>query len=376
MSELPLFVDGRTQLFAVDAAHAAGALHWPVPLQVPPPVHDVPLGAYRQAPVELQLPVVPHPPASVHELEQQNPPPQSRLKHWLFALQAKPAGFCVGAQLPFEHVWLTGQTLRQLPQWLLSLCVLTQALPHNVCPPGQATHCPAWQLLLAQFEFEVQAVPTAQFEVQAEQAPLVHTVPLAQALPQAPQLLLSVLVLVHVPLQLVVPPGHVAHTPPVQTPLWQVAAVVQADPTWPEHAPPAQAKPLAQVVPQSPQFDGSVLRVSQNKPHLVPVQVSVSPAAFILYSTSRFASAPSYVPAWPTPNGPCGAQVEPVRRIDWRVAPAAKVNTMGPVSDQYAPGVRTRSWPLVPSVKRNTAAGHPEGVGVLAVTAIRRTVIG
>jgi hypothetical protein len=52
-------------------------------------------------------------------------------------------------------------------------------------------------------------------------------------------------------------------------------------------------------------------------------QVSVSPAAIILYSTSMFASAPVF-----------DAQVEPMRRVDCRVAPAANVITMGPESDQ------------------------------------------
>jgi hypothetical protein len=69
------------------------------------------------------------------------------------------------------------------------------------------------------------------------------------------------------------------------------------------------------------------------------------------------------------------AQVEPVRSDALRVAPAANVMTMGPLSDQYCPGVRTRSSPLAPSVKRNTAAGQAASVGVLAEAAMRNTVM-
>jgi hypothetical protein len=116
----------------------------------------------------------------------------------------------------------------------------------------------------------------------------------------------------------------VEQTPELQTPLWQPVPVVQDDPIAPAQALPVHANPLAQALPQAPQFAGSAVVVSQNVPQSVPEpQVSVSPAAPILYSTSRFASAPVFE-----------AQVEPVRRIDWRVAPAAKVISIGPVSDQ------------------------------------------
>src|SRR5450631_4257294 len=122
--------------------------------------------------------------------------------------------------------------------------------------------------------------------------------------------------------------------------------------------------PLAHAAPQLPQFEGSDEDVVQMPPHDVPEQESVSPLACILYSTSRFASAPVFE-----------GHVEPVRSEACNVEPAAKVNTMGPPSDQYCAGVSTRSCPLVPSVKRNTAAGQPDAVGVLAVAAMRKTVI-
>ena len=97
------------------------------------------------------------------------------------------------------------------------------------------------------------------------------------------------------------------HAPFTQKPLWQLGPDVQADPfPAPTHAPFAHANPLAQAVPQAPQLEGSEAVLSQYVPQSVPVQVSVSPAAPILYSTSRFTSAPVFV-----------AQAEPVRIIDW-----------------------------------------------------------
>jgi hypothetical protein len=142
---------------------------------------------------------------------------------------------------------------------------------------------------------------------------------------------------------------------------------VIVDPPPEPQAPLVQGTPLVHTVPQAPQLEGSDEGVVQKMPHnaLGLAQVSVSPVACILYSTSRFASAPVVE-----------AQVEPVRNEACRVAPAAKVRTMGPLSAQYCPGVSTRSCPPVAlSVKRNTAGGQPAAVGVLAVAAMRNTVI-
>ena len=191
--------------------------------------------------------------------------------------------------------------------------------------------------------------------------------PAAQVVPHAPQLLGSVAVLVQVPLHDTCPGAHALQAPPEQFPLWQVEPVVHALPA----GAPAQALlvhgcPGAHALPQPPQLEGSEVVVSQYPAHSVPApQVSVSPAACILYSTRRLASAPVFE-----------GHVEPVRSDAVRVAPAANVMTIGPLSDQYCPGVRTRSWPLVPSVKRKTAAGQPSAVGVLALAAMRKTVIG
>lgn len=167
-------------------------------------------------------------------------------------------------------------------------------------------------------------------QVTPQAPPEQASVPLAgdagHALPQAPQLFRSDCVLVQAPLQLVRPEAQGLHTLLTQNPLAQLAPEVQGVPVPPgTQAPLAHASPLGHAVPQAPQLDGSEAVLSQNVPQNVPVvaQVSVSPAAAILYSTRRFASAPVFA-----------AQVEPVRRMDWRVAPPAKVITMGPLSDQ------------------------------------------
>jgi hypothetical protein len=65
----------------------------------------------------------------------------------------------------------------------------------------------------------------------------------------------------------------------------------------------------------------------------------------------------------------------PVRSDAWSVAPAANNRETGPVSDQFWPVVKTRSWPVLPSVKRKTAGTQLGSVGVFAVMAIRSTVI-
>jgi hypothetical protein len=143
------------------------------------------------------------------------------------------------------------------------------------------------------------------------------------------------------------------------------AEVVQEIVPPPEpQVPPAQGTPLAQVVPQLPQLEGSEEDVVQKPPHDVPGQESVSPEACILYSTSKFASAPVFE-----------AHVEPVRKEACRTSPAANVITIAPVSDQLWPGVRTRSCPLVLFVRRKTAAGQAAPVAVFATAAMRKTVI-
>jgi hypothetical protein len=247
------------------------------------------------------------------------------------------------------------QAAPPVPHWAAEVEVI-QLMPVQQ-PVGQEV---ALQALLHPSELGGQYVPVFMqpqpqavyegiaLQVKPAQTPLVHTaepmpeVGPGQTTPHAPQLYGSVLVLVQVL------PQTVALQVEVQAPL-------------------VQGTPLEHAVPQLPQLEGSDEGVVQKMPHnaLGLAQVSLSPAACILYSTSRLASAPVV-----------DAQVEPVRSEADSVAPAAKVNTMGPLSDQYCPGVSTRSCPpVVPSVKRNTAAGQPAVVGVLAVAAMRNTVI-
>src|SRR5712675_2600038 len=98
--------------------------------------------------------------------------------------------------------------------------------------------------------------------------------------------------------------------------------------------PLAQGTPLPQTVPQAPQLAGSEVVIVQKVPQETRGlgQESVSPAACILYSTNRLASAPGVL-----------AHVDPVRSAACRVAPAAKVSEMEPVSDQNCPGANTKS---------------------------------
>lgn len=185
-------------------------------------------------------------------------------------------------------------------------------------------------------------------------------------MPHEPQLLGSFVKFLQVVPHNDSPDAHALQVPPTQDPLWQVVPVVHAVPA----GAPAQALlvhgcPGAHAVPQPPQLEGSEASVVQKPAHSIPGHVSVSPVACILYSTRRLASAPVLE-----------GQVEPVRSDACKFAPAPNVRTIGPLSDQYCPGVSIRSWPLVPSVKRKTAAGQPVPVGVLAVAAMRKTVMG
>ena len=93
-----------------------------------------------------------------------------------------------------------------------------------------------------------------------------------------------------------------------QIPLWQLEPQVQEEPL-------GRRRKLRSRMPircrrqcrRRRSWMGQKPRFSQKVPQSVPGQVSVSPAPVILYSTSRFASAPVF-----------DAQVEPVRRIDCR----------------------------------------------------------
>jgi hypothetical protein len=106
-----------------------------------------------------------------------------------------------------------------MPQFFLSVAVLTQAVPHFVSSGG---HC-------------------------ATQPPLTQTCPAEQTLSQVPQCCTSLLVSAQSPLQLVVPP--------VQTQL-----------------PAKQDAPPVQVTPHAPQLPASVCVLTHDPLHaVVPV---------------------------------------------------------------------------------------------------------
>jgi hypothetical protein len=90
--------------------------------------------------------------------------------------------------------------------------------------------------------------------------------PAAHAVAHAPQLLVSVVRSVQVPLQFVIPVPHEAtQTPVAQIPLWQVVPDLQklpfGDPA--AQAPPVHACAFAHALPQLPQLDGSEDVVTQ-----------------------------------------------------------------------------------------------------------------
>lgn len=163
-------------------------------------------------------------------------------------------------------------------------------------------HTPCVQFPLAQVEPAEQVAPFA-LSVVVVHAPALQVCPEVHLVLQTPQLFGSVMVFVQVPLHDVCPGRHAAA---------------------PEQDPLVQGCPVAHALPQLPQLDGSEDGVTQMPEHKVPGHESVSPAACILYSTSRLASAPVFE-----------VQLEPVRSDACKVAPAANVRTMEPLSDQY-----------------------------------------
>lgn len=157
------------------------------------------------------------------------------------------------------HVVPAPQAFAQAPQFFGSDASLTQVPPQRESPAPQfAMHCPA-----------------------------VQTVAPVHALPQAPQLRLSVAVLVHALLQ------SVWLVPHAQLPEPQTSPVLHALPQAPQlagslfsltqrpphsvcalgqvlvHAPLTQASPAPHFVPQAPQFDASSLVFVQVEPQSV-----------------------------------------------------------------------------------------------------------
>ena len=99
-------------------------------------------------------------------------------------------------QAPLQYDWPLGQLVQcppqqnmpleheelHVPQLLLSVCALTQALPQRVRPVGH------WQLPLTRVEPVGQQMPTGR---PGGYSPVRQVVPVAQVLPQKAQLLLS-----------------------------------------------------------------------------------------------------------------------------------------------------------------------------------------
>ena len=111
------------------------------------------------------------------------------------------------------------------------------------------------------------------------QAPIRHDAGVGQTLPQVPQLVVSLVVSVHVPLQTMKPAGQptAAQTPALQR--WPAGHALPHDPQWAllfmtsaqalphiicvaghisVHAPLAQSWPCGQRLPQAPQLRSSV----------------------------------------------------------------------------------------------------------------------
>jgi hypothetical protein len=187
--------------------------------------------------------------------------------HWLLQFVV-PFGQ-VTVQTPLEQTLPPLQVLAQAPQLLLSLCLLTQALPHSERPGLQL----AVQWL-------------------ATQAMLPPTGAVGQALPQVPQFMASLDVFEHAPLQLVYPVLQLkphAPAPHAGVPLATPAHAVPQAPQFAgsdfvsahaaphcvvpcgqlvTHLPAAQSWPLAQTVPHAPQLAASVPVSTHLFPHL------------------------------------------------------------------------------------------------------------
>jgi hypothetical protein len=153
-----------------------------------------------------------------------------------------PAVPVVDVQTLFTHCWPLEQTVLQLPQCWLSPATFTQAPLHSICPETAQAH-----------------------------APLMQVDPPEQTVPQPPQLALSVAVSAQAPPgHIVAPPLHMVEqalllqTWPlgqalVQLPQWVLSEAMQlllqlSRPALQTQEPAWQLMPLPQDLPQVPQF--------------------------------------------------------------------------------------------------------------------------
>jgi hypothetical protein len=122
---------------------------------------------------------------------------------------------------PAWQVWLARHAVQEAPQFMLSVCVSTQAPAHNDCPAGQP---PVMQALFTQI------------------------CPLAQATPQPPQWSALLEVMAHMPLH-------------------SIAGVTQLS----RQLPPTQACTEVHALPQRPQFCASLDVSAVHEPESSPL---------------------------------------------------------------------------------------------------------
>jgi hypothetical protein len=165
-------------------------------------------------------------------------------------------------QLPLEHTRLLPQETEHIPQLLLSVLRLAQALPHDVYPDAQLlevlTHLPA---------------------------PL-HFSPLAQIVPQPPQLVLLSVKLTQLPWPMKENPPHCVR------------------PDGQAHVPLLHATPPAQTVPHEPQLRLSV-DVSTHEVLLPPKPMNVHAVSPLLHT----------MPASPDAHLPLEHTALPLHRV-------------------------------------------------------------
>jgi hypothetical protein len=175
----------------------------------------------------------------------------------------RPASPQPATHVPPLQVLPPGHALPQAPQLLGSVSVLMQRLPHSLVDPPQlhtpptqfwpvphaVVHEPQWPMSVTRSTHALLQLVSgfpASFEPHTSvHAPVEHVgVAGGQTSPQPPQLLGSLCMAVHEPLQMMPPFGH------PHTPAWHV-------------------NPVPHCERQVPQFELSVFRSTQTPPHIV-----------------------------------------------------------------------------------------------------------
>ena len=234
--------------------------------------HTVPAGASMHAPVPDAHALAAQMPTEGHVPAQQNPPRQLPLAHWLLDAHASPAG---STQVPDWHVYPLAHPVLPGPVHEVAQTVPLQGYPPHETGEDVLAHVPEPVQNVAAVELPLVQLADPHWTVCAgyTQAP----VPVAHAV--APQ----------------VPPvtqGPVQQTPPRQAPLRQSPLPVHGPPTAlaATHCPPTHAWSASHVLPHDPQFPRSVWVFTHAPPqmsgsadgHAVPhvplLQVAAPPA--------------------------------------------------------------------------------------------------